>query len=685
MEYNTTIAKIKKGGLVLKAKSLSLFVTLLLLAEMLLPALAPATIAGQTDVLKELFKLPENARLERESDNGETTVRWTLDSDNSFGLAAFDEATEELLSYVEVYEAPRLAVDMPQAECQKYAENVIARMIPDKQARVRLMAAPVKQTQEENIIYHFDYERVEGQLPVRGDGIYVIFNASTGRVVRLELSWYNGILPGQAGIISAQEAGAAFSRRVPLQLEWIKTARGIGDLKFDLRPVYRMADDFMINAKTGEEIETYATETLPSAFEVDSKPVNLPPITPDKAITESQAESVARSGALVPAGYTKDQSYTLWSWGEQGRTREFVFTDTGQEKEIHVSVDMVTGQVIGISSYSYIYGEGKPGFTYASGLTKAQNIARDMAPTEFSQTRLQDAEADYLSPSYDFIRYIYGIPYRDNGIQVQLNEYTGELSGYYLFWERNLNIPDISAIIDTTGMRRILAENSPMKLVYMVTRNYDTGSLTVTEDAQLVYELENSARGYYDAVTGVRVEQSKIPAGAAGHWSEASFRSLAEKGIVNPGCTVNPNKPISRADFTKMLVLATYLYPRQVKTAVFSDVGLVNPYLGYIEQAYARGIVKGSSGKFYPDRAISRQEVAVILIKALKSEGRIEADIAIEASSFKDRGQIAAWAVNDVNLATQLGYIKGFNGYFRPTSNITWGEAAALLNAYINI
>lgn len=669
----------------MKNKLLSVLVILLLFIELVLPAVTMATIADQTNVMKELFKVPAEARLTRENNESGAAVTWSLEQseDFSFGEATFNDENGELLRYIEVYEAPKLPVEMKLADCQRYIENIMSRMLPGKQAMVKLAATPDKSVQEGSTLYHFSYDRTAGLIPVSGDGIYVIFNASTGRVVMLQLSWYNGPLPDQSGVISPEAAGKAYCAGVPLSLEWMRTVKGLGDLKFDLRPAYTIANDYAINAKTGQGAENFPEEVLPYSFDVNNKPTGTATVVPDNSITSSEAEIIARKGAEVPAQFSVQQSYALWSWGEQGRTREFVFADESQEKEIGVSVDIVSRQVTGINNYDYTYDERTPQFTYNSGLTTAQNLGRTLAPAEYMQTRINQKKLDYTYPAYEFIRYIYGIPFRDNSIQVELNEYTGELSTYYLTWERNLIFPNVTSILDAARMRQVLAEKARMKLVYMISRDYGPDSTELIEKAELVYLPENSMRVPYDAVTGSKVEQYRIPAGIAGNWSEPSFRSLAELGIINPNSPVNPNKPISRADFTKMLVLATYLNSKGAKTVNFSDVPLSSPYAGYIEQAYSRGIVKGSGGKFYPDRPIARQEVAVILVKALKSEKRIDDNIKITPSSFSDKNLVATWAANDVNLATQLGYIKGFNGYFRPTSNITWGEAAALLNNYI--
>lgn len=659
----------------------------LFLIQLVLPASVGAGMADQTNSLKELFKIPVQARLERSTEEGFVFVSWSLKQGTGEapvgGQAAFDETTNEFLYYVEEYNAPRLAVEMKQADCQKHLETIMARMLPAKQSKVKLNGAIEKFVLDDGTYYSFCFQRQEGQIPVQDNGLYFTFNASTGRVTSFQLEWYVGKLPDAAGLLSAAAANSAFAENIPVQLEWTKIASGLDDLKFNLRPVYRIADFYAVDAKSGELVQLLPSEVIPYRFDPKSIPGNYGAVTTAVTITAAAAESAVRQGAGIPAGYKLDGSYPNWSWGEQGRTTDFVFVDTNYEVEIHVSVDMVAGRILNINRFINSE-EISPRFNYSSAKDKALEFCKIAAPREFADLKLveQDSSNDY--PGYRFIRYIYGIPFTGNGVQVEVNEYTGDISRYYFAWERNLNIPSLTGIMEPAKARTVIAQNNQMDLVYSAQQNFDDKTDSFIGTVRLVYIPRTSAEEFFDAVTGAKIEKGRVPAGIKGHWSETSFRNLGEMGIVNSNTAIDPNRPITRGEFARMLVLATYLTPTSVQKPTFSDVGLSNPLIGYIERAYANGIIKGSGGKFNPDKSITRQEAAVILVKALKSEGRIDPDIQAGETAFKDKNYIALWAAQDVKMAAYLGYIKGFNGYFKPLNSITWAEAAALMNAYIN-
>ncbi len=673
-------------------KLISLCVMCLLLTQLFISGPVLAGVADQINIMKELFKIPGGARLERQSYGETVVVTWSLTQGGkeAWGYANLRADTGELVYYEENYESTRLPVEMSRPDIQKYIENIISRMLPDKKSKVRLMETPVRYSYENNTYYTFLFQRYEGDIPVRGNYLSFEFNASTGRLTSFAPVWYEGSFPSRAPKISILDAGRILTGEVPLQLEWLKIPGSGGDLKFNLRPVYKAVEGYAVDALTAEMLKIgFTASVIPYEFNLTNAAKRYPIISPVNTISESEALAAARNKAGVGSRLKLDESYTFWNWGEQGRTRDFVFVADNFEEESHVVVDSVTGQVTGIFNYSYSQGQpsNEPRYSYESEKTKAENQCRLLIPEEFSEMKLVEQiadSADFLYPEYSYVRYIYGIPYKENGADISFDTFTGKLQSFNFRWERNLDIPTISGILNEKQARAVLAEKAEMELVYWIEANYDDKTLDYIENARLVYVPKETVLAPYDAITGSMVEIGRIPKGTAGHWAEADFRFLAEKGIINADSSISPDKPISRAEFTKMLVLASYLPPKEVKTATFSDVGLSNPLIGYIEQAYTRGIVKGSGGKFLPDRPIARQEVAVILIKALKSEGRIGPEIETQETGFKDRSLIASWASQDVKLAAQLGYIKGSNGYFKPVNSITWAEAAALISNYIS-
>ncbi len=86
-----------------------------------------------------------------------------------------------------------------------------------------------------------------------------------------------------------------------------------------------------------------------------------------------------------------------------------------------------------------------------------------------------------------------------------------------------------------------------------------------------------------------------------------------------------------------------------------------------------------NAGNFNPTANITRQEAAIMLVKAFEATGT-------SSELYKDDASIASWAKSFVYTAKASGLMKGdTNGSFRPNDTLTRAEAAsAMVNAIDN-
>ncbi|MGO4373036.1 S-layer homology domain-containing protein [Paenibacillus sp. MCAF20] len=160
------------------------------------------------------------------------------------------------------------------------------------------------------------------------------------------------------------------------------------------------------------------------------------------------------------------------------------------------------------------------------------------------------------------------------------------------------------------------------------------------------------------------------------HWAHDVIWELAAKQVVKgvSSNTFEPNRPITRAEFTKLLVEALQL--SEVGEHPFEDVPSNAWYSEVVAIAYQTGIVKGKSNTtFDPQGTIKREEMAVMLAKAYETmNGQIRT---AEVESYIDAAVISEWAKPYVVNATKLGLVNGRNGgLFAPLADLTRAEAA---------
>lgn len=181
-----------------------------------------------------------------------------------------------------------------------------------------------------------------------------------------------------------------------------------------------------------------------------------------------------------------------------------------------------------------------------------------------------------------------------------------------------------------------------------------------------------------------------------GHWAEAEIAELLEAGVVGGygDGTFRPNTTLSRAAFVKMLAGAMGLAAQPGAAAGFADTaGHWVAREGQLGAAVAAGIVRVDEypqGRFEPDRAISREEMAVMLVRALGLE---EEALAVRLDVVNGQANVGGRLFRDadswrrpqhVAAAIRAGLITGYRESdeqfsFRPEQTATRAEAAAMV------
>ncbi len=167
-----------------------------------------------------------------------------------------------------------------------------------------------------------------------------------------------------------------------------------------------------------------------------------------------------------------------------------------------------------------------------------------------------------------------------------------------------------------------------------------------------------------------------------GHWAEAAIKKMAARQVVHGLSKTEfaPNKSITRAEFTSWIVRAWGLSTTQANNqqiANFKDIPSQAWYTASIAAAFDAGIVRGrSTDRFAPTETITREEMAVILMRAYQQLQSRDAVATTSQPAFNDQLQISPWAIASVDLAQQLGFIKGrSNHHFAPKAVLTRAEA----------
>jgi uncharacterized protein YjdB/polygalacturonase len=166
-----------------------------------------------------------------------------------------------------------------------------------------------------------------------------------------------------------------------------------------------------------------------------------------------------------------------------------------------------------------------------------------------------------------------------------------------------------------------------------------------------------------------------------GHWVARTLEVLSARHIVT-GKTENlfvPGDKTTRAEFTAMLIRALGLTANTTANASpFTDVDNNAWFAGAVQAAYGAGLVKGvTDTEFAPHAAITREQMAIMLVNAYEfKHGKISL-AAKPLQSFEDGADVSEWAVEAVNKALAVKVMQGVkDGEFDPKSQATRAQNA---------
>jgi hypothetical protein len=143
-----------------------------------------------------------------------------------------------------------------------------------------------------------------------------------------------------------------------------------------------------------------------------------------------------------------------------------------------------------------------------------------------------------------------------------------------------------------------------------------------------------------------------------------------------------PDDVMTRAQFAKMITLVFGLQ-REPYSDSFADVHAGQWHADYVAAAHKAGIIQGYNGRFAPDEAVSREQMAVMMMRAYAISGMVPE---FEEKSFKDEDRIADWARSAVHQAKALGLIDDADSVlFRPSAKLTRSEAAVIFANMLDI
>lgn len=170
-------------------------------------------------------------------------------------------------------------------------------------------------------------------------------------------------------------------------------------------------------------------------------------------------------------------------------------------------------------------------------------------------------------------------------------------------------------------------------------------------------------------------------------WAKDAVTALVGMGIISgyPDGTFLPNKSITRAEFAKIIVLASGRYDKNA-TCTFTDVKETDWFYHYVASAYKLGFITGRSETvFDPNSNITRADLCLIVYRYIKS---INSEFKATGSThvFADSDKIPAWTTEAVNALYSAGIVGGMgDNKFDPLASATRAQSAKIVHGAIKV
>lgn len=612
--------------------------------------------------------------------------------------------------------AKRISYD----EARKQAESFLATSNAGKAAQTKLYlrSAPTPKTPlYANSTYSFSFARVV-------DGIWFIENSaevsvnSAGKVVGYSLMWNDDIqFHKPSSPISEDEAKELLKEETKPSLAYVIPWEAQGEMREKPVLAYTNPFQFVIDAKDGTALNQLLA---PRSEASDPEPVSAKSLSArhkGKALSQEEAIRMASQTFNLSGYELRSAQYSESEYRGNRPVWDLSYEKKGSQDYdyAHVSIDAATGDI-----YSYSKRPNKP--LAKDGTTRkldtdalkeqAMDSIRKWTPTTAHEFYWNEHSAANVRPGDSseqtlvFQRYVGDVLAASGSASVTFDAQTGEIVSYHAEIGKEKYPSQPPKHLSADKAADAWWDEAEIEAVYVMEqlspedqkKIQTQPSYIPKREAKLVYRASATLFDepyFFDAVSGDWRSQSTgktvalhraAPSDLEGHPAAKELLLMYEYDALSliDGKIV-PEKTITRGEMIEMLMISINqgrffpVYSAERK-ASFSDVSNQSRYFAAVESAVDRGLLDKQSSKLNPDEAITREELADMIVRALgyhnlaQYSEMFQSDLSDIANS-KKRGSIV--------IATTMGIIPTDKQKFQPAASVSRADAAISFSRFL--
>ncbi|MGG6311713.1 YcdB/YcdC domain-containing protein [Paenibacillus macerans] len=700
----------------------------------LFPALQTAEVSQVELGVTNVYPAPKNQMV--------WTINWTVKSGNSqYGFdSRVDAMTGDLIStYLSFpvegnqgYYPPKLtreqALEKAKAFIAKAAPSLSADEIKEAEydvyGDIRALFGPVQ--------YSFSFDILKNGLPSGFESLYLSVSGD-GEITQFSRSEESLQYPSSVPVVTQADAEKKFREEFQAELGYVPLRKDgvIKDWVLAWSPSDSAAS--YIRADNGNKIDWEGKELGAAPITYSDVPTAAKvfvPRTSGTELTSDEAAKLVEQAAFVPEGRklrfpNLDKDYqaperSMWRlrW-EEGP--EDVFR-AGFPTQTSAVVDALTGQIVEFQIESYNYGQpekpiaapsGAVKLTYETAKQRALEWVNLLYPQADKELKLVDRGAEWSRISdgeqyrYHFDRYANGLPIRDQGVSITLDQY-GRL--FYYYADHGAVPKDLpgseAATVTAEQATKAYLENYRLQLQYAQIGGYMTDNVYVEPNVYLVYaaQQEDTSRSsqVLDAVTGKWVttfEDIRTMGGGEaaaakdlkGHWAEQDLAALLQYRVLqlDEAGNIHPDEVITVGDWLNMMASAANPYHTAYASAspaeAIAGIPTDSEYYSAVSFAVERKWFEAKEvAALQLNQQLTRERLAVLLTSMLQYDKL--ANFLGQGSAVNDFSDAKAITRSgEVAIAVRLGLLQGQSGKFNPQQKVTKAEAASVIMRLVKL
>lgn len=580
-----------------------------------------------------------------------------------------------------IYKFPKITKE----QGEKIAKDFIKKLYPDILDKIKSDENDSIYHRNDLKAYHYSFVRTENDIFYNENNVNISVDTQTGEITSFNISWEKDLkFADKKDIISKDEAKKIYNDNIDLELLYsIKETDK--DEKSHL--AYRIIDtDKTVDANTKDILSTSYISSYPIYGNMFYPAMeNIPIEKENELISSKKIISRKEAGEKIIDTFKLGKEYEVNGYKLIGiKDKDIYIWQVMVMKHIEnqgsgsgSTINAKTGEIMNFSDPGFsMEHEKKAKYSKEELLKKANELIKNSNPEKYKEVEYIENENEDLIyrnnniSSFSFVRKANGIKVENDGFNITLSNYTGNVLSYNYNWS-DLEFESPDNIIQKDKAKEILLKDKDLVLEYQKeTNKKETKDVKLVYDFKEKYSTVNAKKAEIIDNTKELMEKAKVKEyqDIKNSFAKNQIQKLQDYIILFEGEEFKPKQDITQEEFFQLLA--------QTKGIYYFYNNQDYMYKRLIDEGILKKEEKNTEGK------ITREEAIKYIIKAFGQEP-LENLGDIYNLEYDDADKISTNLKGHIAIAKGLGLISG-KGNFRPKDNLTRQEAAILIYNILN-